>query len=53
MVFGLFSKQVDPICGMKVSKDSQHKSEYNGKTYYFCALNCKQAFDKNPEKYAK
>ena len=48
-----FSKQKDPICGMKVSKDSEHKSDYNNKTYYFCALNCKQTFDKNPEKYAK
>ncbi len=48
-----WSKQTDPICRMKVSKDSEHKSEYNGKIYYFCALNCKQTFDKNPEKYAK
>ena len=48
-----WNKLIDPICGMKVSKDSEHKSEYKGKTYYFCALNCKQTFDKNPEKYAK
>jgi YHS domain-containing protein len=27
------------------------KSEYRGKTYYFCAPGCKQAFDKDPEKY--
>jgi len=24
------------------------KSEYNGKTYYFCALGCKAKFDANP-----
>jgi len=27
------------------------KSEYQGKTYYFCAPGCKQAFDKEPAKY--
>jgi Cu+-exporting ATPase len=29
------------------------KSEYNGKTYYFCCEGCKEKFDKEPEKYAK
>ena len=53
MVFDFGSKEIDPVCKMKVSKDVQYKSEYNGKTYYFCALNCKQDFDKNPERYAK
>jgi len=48
-----WNKPIDPICGMKVNKDSEHKSEYKNKMYYFCALNCKQTFDKNPEKYAK
>jgi len=47
------SKVIDPICGMKVGKDVPNKSVYKGKTYYFCALNCKQTFDKNPEKYVK
>ncbi len=48
-----FNKPIDPICGMKVSKDVEFESNFKGKTYYFCALNCKKEFDKNPEKYAK
>ena len=52
MVFG-FGKEIDPVCKMKVSKDAQYKSEYNSKMYYFCALNCKKDFDKNPGRYAK
>ena len=52
MAFDFF-KKTDPICKMKVSKDVPYKSDYKNKTYYFCALNCKQTFDKNPEKYAK
>lgn len=27
------------------------KSQYHGKTYYFCTANCKALFDKNPAKY--
>jgi carbon-monoxide dehydrogenase medium subunit len=26
-------------------------SEYNGRTYYFCAAGCKRSFEKEPEKY--
>jgi YHS domain-containing protein len=27
------------------------KTEYKGKTYYFCASGCKIAFERDPEKY--
>jgi len=42
----------DPVCKMEVDeKSAAATSEYKGKTYYFCALGCKAAFDKNPEMY--
>ncbi|MBW7883018.1 MAG: YHS domain-containing protein [Caldilineaceae bacterium] len=42
----------DPVCGMMVDTETtQLKSEYKGKTYYFCAPGCKTAFDKRPEAY--
>ena len=42
----------DPVCGMDVDpKTAQHKSEYNGQTYYFCCAGCKRSFDKEPAKY--
>lgn len=42
----------DVVCGMDVDeKKAAAKSEYKGKTYYFCAQGCKIAFDKEPEKY--
>lgn len=42
----------DPVCGMDVDeKKAAAKSDYKGKTYYFCAPGCKVAFDKEPEKY--
>jgi P-type Cu+ transporter len=42
----------DPVCGMQVTPAAAAgKSEYKGRTYYFCSAECKQTFDKNPEKY--
>jgi len=38
--------QVDP-------EKAVGSSEYNGATYYFCALRCKQKFDQSPAQYAK
>lgn len=44
----------DPICGMDIDeKTARHTSEYQGKTYYFCAPGCKRTFDQNPEQYAE
>ena len=44
----------DPVCNMNVDeKTAKFKSDYNGKTYYFCAASCKSTFDKNPTKFAK
>ncbi len=44
----------DPVCGMEVDESSAAAtSEYNGKTYYFCAPGCKKAFDGDPAKYTE
>jgi YHS domain-containing protein len=44
----------DPICGMDVDeKKAKFKTDYKGKTYYFCAAACKKAFDANPQKHVK
>jgi Cu+-exporting ATPase len=32
-------------------KTAKWKSDFQGKTYYFCAPGCKKAFDKEPQKY--
>jgi Cu+-exporting ATPase len=43
----------DPVCGMMVDeKTAAGKSEYQGQTYYFCAMVCKRKFDANPANYA-
>jgi P-type Cu+ transporter len=43
---------VDPVCQMTVEPArAAAQSTYRGQTYYFCAVGCKQQFDKDPEKY--
>ena len=42
----------DPVCGMEIDpKDAAATSEYEGTTYYFCAVACKERFDAEPAKF--
>jgi P-type Cu+ transporter len=48
------SMAIDPVCKMTVEPArAAAQSTYRGQTYYFCAVSCKQAFDKEPEKYSR
>jgi Cu+-exporting ATPase len=48
----LMKKAIDPVCKMEVDIESaQWKSEFQGKTYYFCAPGCKVSFEKDPKKF--
>ena len=43
----------DPVCGMNVKTDeAAGRSEYQGKHYFFCAVSCKERFDRNPQTFA-
>ena len=45
---------IDPVCGMNVDEEkAAAKYEYQGKTYYFCAVGCKEKFAQAPEKFVK
>jgi xanthine dehydrogenase accessory factor len=42
----------DPVCGMLVNvSGAKYKSEHKGSAVYFCCAGCKQAFDRQPERY--
>jgi Cu+-exporting ATPase len=42
----------DHVCGMDVeTATAPGKSDYKGKTYYFCGAACKTKFDLKPEQY--
>ena len=43
----------DPVCGMQLNENTAaNKSEYQGKTYYFCSPSCKAKFDQKPSQHA-
>ncbi|MBI4459349.1 MAG: YHS domain-containing protein [Acidobacteria bacterium] len=45
---------IDPVCKMQIDEARvAATTTYQGTTYYFCALRCKEAFEKNPEKYVE
>ncbi len=49
----MYIMAIDVICGMKVKEDTNLKSEFQGKTFYFCGEDCKKKFDSNPLKYSR
>ena len=45
---------IDPVCGMKVEPvKARLVSNYQRHDYWFCSLHCRDAFEKNPERYLK
>lgn len=46
------AKAIDPVCGMQVDTENPAAtSQYEGRTYYFCNVGCKQRFDADPKKW--
>lgn len=44
----------DPVCNMQVDpQNAAGKSEYQGKTYYFCSVGCKAKFENSPAQYVR
>jgi len=43
---------IDPVCGMNVDTAKGLKTEYGGKSYYFCSPHCQAIFEREAEEYA-
>lgn len=43
---------IDVVCNMPVNPKQALKTEYQGKTYYFCQPDCKNNFEASPGSYA-
>lgn len=41
----------DPMCGMTVTEQSEHKLTHEGRPYYFCSAKCQGKFAANPLQY--
>lgn len=45
-------RHIDPVCGMTVEPASAAgHSQYQGQTYYFCAVGCQKRFEADPQRY--
>lgn len=44
----------DPVCAMDVEiARAAASADYEGRTYYFCSLQCKDDFERQPEIYVE
>ncbi len=43
--------KTDPVCGMAVTKASEHHTEYEGNIHYFCSTACLGKFNASPMQY--
>jgi Cu+-exporting ATPase len=45
-------KVKDPVCGMMVDPHTtKHRTEYEGRIYYFCSAGCRTKFEANPAQF--
>jgi P-type Cu+ transporter len=43
---------IDPVCGMEVDeRGARDQSTFEGRTFYFCSVDCREEFDESPEDY--
>jgi YHS domain-containing protein len=45
------SREIDPVCKMRVDPRTSLQYIYRDQTYYFCAPACQRSFAKTPEAY--
>jgi len=45
------TQSADPVCGMQVSADSEHRHVHEGSEYLFCCASCREKFIAAPEQY--
>src|SRR5436190_21750545 len=49
---GIQMRIIDPVCGMAIeSETAAAESSYDGDTFYFCSVECKQQFAAEPSRY--
>jgi Cu+-exporting ATPase len=41
----------DPVCGMTVTNEAEHRHKHDGRLYYFCSAKCQGKFAADPQHY--
>jgi len=42
---------IDPVCRMRISEEAAEKTVYKDRTFFFCSNECREKFEKDPERY--
>lgn len=45
-------QETDPVCGMRVDRDTSTSYVHHGRTYYFCSPGCYESFVSDPGPFA-
>ncbi len=45
--------RTDPVCGMRVDPAVAEAAEHAGASYWFCCSGCREAFERDPERYVR
>lgn len=45
------ARDTDPVCGKTVATDAAKPSVYDGRVFYFCSRECREAFEAAPDLY--
>ena len=43
---------IDPVCGMTVTDQTEHRYLHRGRDFYFCSAECQSRFAANPARYS-
>lgn len=46
-------KERDPVCGVKIGRNTKYLLKYGRQIYYFDCQACKTTFEKEPERFVK
>lgn len=44
---------IDPVCGMRVAEDTEHRYQYAGSDFHFCSAGCLEKFRSDPAQYSR
>jgi YHS domain-containing protein len=45
---------IDPVCNMTIDQDeAAAKAVFEGKTFYFCSVGCKNDFEADPQAHLR
>jgi Cu+-exporting ATPase len=43
---------IDPVCGMEIEEvNAKERVTHQGRTYFFCSVDCREEFEADPEEY--